>query len=280
MAETLVCPAAWERLLVCTDGSEESEGAVSQALALGRACGSRVYVLQVLEIIPEFEAVAPELRVRLVAEVRGQLAAIEARGRELGVAAETRVRHGIAVHGTILAEAEDIRPQLILMGRYGRTGLARLLMGSVTARVIGFSPVNVLVVPRGAAVAFGKILVAADGSPDSATAFREALAMAQRAGGQLLAVCVAREEGEFIEAQKVIQQLVDAANREGMSLQGSVPAGQQPDDAIVQTALRNNVDLIVMGSRGRTGLARLLMGSVTERVIGQAPCPVLVVKKG
>jgi hypothetical protein len=279
MAKGPVCPADWERLLVCTDGSEESQGAVAQALVLARACGSRVCVLQVLEIIPEFEAVAPELRGRLEEEVRGRMAALKARAQEAGVAVETRVRHGIAVHGTILAEAEDLKPQLILMGRYGRTGLARLLMGSVTARVIGYSPVDILVVPRDATVAFGKLLVAADGSPDSAAAFRAALAMAQRAGSQLLAVCAAREEGEFIEAQKIIAQLVEAANREGVPLQGSVPAGQAPDDAVVQAALRNNVDLIVMGTRGRTGLARLLMGSVAERVIGASPVPVLVVKR-
>jgi len=279
MAKTLACPAEWEKLLVCTDGSEESQGAVSQALALGRVCGSRVYVLQVLEIIPEFEAVAPELRGRLEEEIRGQMKGVEARAQEAGVVMEARVRHGISVHGTILQEVDEIQPRLILMGRYGRAGLARLLMGSVTARVIGFSPVDVLVVPRGATVAFGKILVASDGSPCSTVAFQEAVAMAQRAGSQLLGVCAAREEGEFLEAQQIVHQMVEAANREGVALQGSVPAGQQPDDAIVQTAMRNNVDLIVLGSHGRTGLKRLLMGSVTERVIGASPVPVLVVKK-
>ena len=53
----------------------------------------------------------------------------------------------------------------------------------------------------------------------------------------------------------------------------------QPDDAIVQEALRYKVDMIIMGSHGRTGVKKLLMGSVTERVIGQATCPVLVIKK-
>jgi nucleotide-binding universal stress UspA family protein len=279
MAQTLVCPGEWQRLLVCTDGSEESQGAVAQALALGRVCGSRVYVLQVLEIIPEFEAVAPELRGRLEEESQSQMEVIRAQAARMGVAVETRVRHGISVHSTILAEAEAIQPQLILMGRYGRTGLARLLMGSVTARVIGFSPVNVLVVPRGAHVSFGTLLVASDGSPCSAAAVNAALGMTQRAGSQLFAVCAAREEGELPEAQQIIRQLVETANREGVPLQGLVPSGQPPDDAIVQAAMRYRADLIILGSHGRTGMRRLLMGSVTERVIGQSPCPVLVVKE-
>ena len=52
-----------------------------------------------------------------------------------------------------------------------------------------------------------------------------------------------------------------------------------PDEEIVQEALKYKVELIILGSHGRTGLKKLLMGSVTERVIGQAPCPVLVVKQ-
>ena len=90
---------------------------------------------------------------------------------------------------------------------------------------------------------------------------------------------MAAEEGEIPRAQEIIQQMLTAANQAGLPLQTSMPQGQPPDDGIIQAAIKNEVDLIVMGSHGRTGLRRLLMGSVTERVLGQSPCPVLVVKK-
>jgi nucleotide-binding universal stress UspA family protein len=61
-------------------------------------------------------------------------------------------------------------------------------------------------------------------------------------------------------------------------MKGVNPQGVAPDTGIVQQAIKHEVDLIIVGSYGRTGLKKLLMGSVTERVIGGSPCPVLVVK--
>lgn len=276
---SLNCPGPWERLLVCTDGSEGGQHAVTQALALGRACAGKVYVLQVVKIIPEFEAVAPDLRVCLEEEIERQKAAAAAAAARQGVEMEYRILHSISPFADIVAEAEKLKPQLIIIGRYGRTSLARLFMGSIAARVIGLSPVNVLVIPREDSLAFRRLLIASDGSSYSDAALMEATAMAARAGSELLGVAVAREEGEISETREILQRMLTAANREGVSFQGISPQGLAADEGIIQVALENRVDLIIMGSHGRTGFKRLLMGSVTERVIGQTPCPVLVVKK-
>jgi len=279
MKQPAICPSHWQKLLVCTDGSSEARHAVSETLALAGACGGQAYVLRVMEIVPEFEAVAPDLRCNLEEEVRQEVQAVKAEAASLGAAVETLVRQSQLPYAAIVAAAEEIRADVIILGRSGRTALARLLMGSVTARVIGYSPVDVLVIPPEASLGFARLLVASDGSSYSEAAWKAALTLAKRGESRLFAVSAAREEGEIIEAQGIIHRLLEAANQEGIPLQGISPQGQQPDDAIVQVALRNEVNLIIMGSHGRTGLPRLLMGSVTERVIGQAPCPVLVVKK-
>jgi nucleotide-binding universal stress UspA family protein len=276
---SLNCPGPWERLLVCTDGSEGGQHAVTQALALGRACAGKVYVLQVVKIIPEVEAVAPDLRVCLEEEIERQKAAAAAAAARQGVEMEYRLLHSISPFADIVAEAEKLKPQLIIIGRYGRTSLARLFMGSIAARVIGLSPVNVLVIPREDSLAFRRLLIASDGSSYSDAALMEATAMAARAGSELLGVAVAREEGEISETREILQRMLTAANREGVSFQGISPQGLAADEGIIQVALENRVDLIIMGSHGRTGFKRLFMGSVTERVIGHTPCPVLVVKK-
>ena len=276
---SLTCPSPWEKILVCTDGSEEGQNAVAQALALGQACGSKVYVLQVVEIVPEFEAVAPDLRACLEEEIRRQKVATASEAALKGVQLEYRVLHSVSPFAVIVAEADQIQPGLIILGRYGRTALVRLAMGSVTARVIGLSPFNVLLVPQSAALSFKRLLIASDGSAYSDAALAEAIAMAARADSELLGVAVAREEGEILEAQEILHRMLTAANQAGVSFQGFSPQGLAADDGIIQTALANHVDLIIMGSHGRTGLKRLFMGSVTERVIGQTPCPVLVVKQ-
>jgi nucleotide-binding universal stress UspA family protein len=281
MKHPVICPAPWQTLMVCSDGSAEAANAVSQTLALAGACGGQVFVLRVLEIVPEFEAAVPDLRAQLERQAREDMTAIEAQAAATGAAVKTMICHSQQAYAAIIADAEKVGADVIIMGRSGRSAMSRLLMGSVTARVIGHSPLNVLVVPSGAALGFRRLLVASDGSPYSDAAWREALRLTGSAEEvQLYALCAAREEGEIIETREIIQRLLAAANQEGIALTGLSPQGQQPDDAIVQAALRNQVDLIIIGSHGRTGFHRLLLGSVAERVIGQSPCPVLVVKKG
>jgi hypothetical protein len=275
----LVCPARWGKLMVCTDGSDEGQNAVAVALELARACDSQVIAVQALHVVPEFQAVAPDLRATLGKGVRENMAAIKAAADKMGVALKTVTPEGQTPHAAIVATAEKIHPDLLIMGRCGKTALSRILMGNVTARVIGHSPVNVLVVPRGAALAFQRLLVASDGSPYSQAAWELALAMAKQANSRLIGVAVAPEEGDIIEAKAIIHRMLTAASLAGVSMKGVNPQGVAPDTGIVQQAIKNEVDLIIVGSYGRTGLKKLLMGSVTERVIGDSPCPILVVKQ-
>ena len=275
----LVCPARWGKLMVCTDGSDEGQNAVAVALELARACDSQVVAVQVLHVVPEFQAVAPDLRATLGKGVQENMAVIKAAADKLGVALKTVMPEGQTPHAAIVATAEQIRPDLIIMGRCGKTALARILMGNVTARVIGHSPTNVLVVPRGGMVGFQRILVASDGSPYSQAAWELALAMAKQAKSRLIGVAVAPEEGDIIESKAIIRRMLTAASLAGVPMKGVNPQGVAPDTGIVQQAIKNEVDLIVVGSYGRTGLKKLLMGSVTERVIGGSPCPILVVKQ-
>ena len=274
----LVCPARWGALMVCTDGSDEGQNAVAVTLELARACGSEVIAVQVVHVVPEFQAVAPDLRATLTKGVEENMAAIKAAADKLGVALKTLTPEGQTPHAAIVAAAEKLRPDLVVVGRCGKTALARILMGNVTARVIGHSPVNVLVVPRGAALAFQRILVASDGSRYSQAAWELALAMARQANSRLIGVAVAQEEGDIIESKAIMRRMLSAASLAGAPMKGVNPQGVAPDTGIVQQAIKHEADLIVLGSYGRTGLKKLLMGSVTERVIGDSPCPVLVVK--
>jgi len=274
----LVCPAPWGKVMVCTDASDEGQNAVAAALELAQACDSQVVAVQVLQIVPEFQAVVPDLRATLGKGVQENMAVIKAAADKLGVSLKTVTPQGQSPHATIVAAADEIRPDLVIMGRCGKTGLARILMGNVTARVIGHSPMNVLVVPRGGMIGFERILVASDGSPYSEAAWKLALSMAKQAKSRLIGVAVAPEEGDIIESQAIIRQMLDTSRGAGVPCKGVNPQGVAPDEGIVQQAIKNEVDLIIVGSYGRTGLKKLLMGSVTERVIGGSPCPILVVK--
>jgi nucleotide-binding universal stress UspA family protein len=275
----LVSPAKWDKLMVCTDGSTEGQNAVAVTLQLARACRSHVVVVQVL--IQEEQALGPNLRARMVEEVQKNIETIKVAAAKLQVSIQAAVPESSRSPAAILSEVEKTRPDLIIMGRRGKTAVDRLLMGSVTAQVIGNSPINVMVVPLGAMAGFQRLLVALDGSPYSQAAWKLALAMAKQARSQLISVAVARKEGDLGNAKAIIQKMFTAAKEAGMPLKwvkGISLQGVFPDVGIIQEAIRNEVDLIIMGSHGRTGLKKLLMGSTAEKVIGHAPCPVLVVK--
>jgi len=275
----LSCPiAGLERLLLSTDGSEFSEGAIREAIKIAERCSSKLYALSVIETNPEFEALAPKLVEKAGKETREHLESVKARASRVGVDCEVIVHQGEEPYHFIVEEALRRRAEMIIMGRRGRTGLKRLMMGSVTAKVIGHAPCDVLVVPRAARIEFKNILTAIDGSRYSDSVASDAIGIAKRYNGKVLAVCVASTDSEIKESKKNVDKVRLVAEKEGLTVETVCEKGT-PYEVIVNRAKEKNADLIVMGSHGRTGLKRLLMGSVTERVIGHAECAVLVVKE-
>jgi nucleotide-binding universal stress UspA family protein len=295
MAE--ICPVLnTERLLLSTDGSEFSEGAIREAIKLAKRCGSKLSVLSVVETNAEYAALAPQLIEKAEKAAKDHLAAVQARAKAEGVAIETIVREGEDSYAYVADEAVKNKSTMIIMGRRGRKGLKRLVMGSTTARVIGHAPCSVLVVPRAAQVEFKSIVVATDGSKYSAAAASEAIGIAKRNSARITAVAVVPADiavptdvdfaamqaekladQEMHAAEKNAKAVKDAAAKEGLEAKAFVMTGK-PADAVMEIAKDEKADLVVVGSHGRTGLDKLLMGSVAERVIVLAPCAVLAVK--
>src|SRR3990172_4754383 len=144
MAEQL-CPATRiEKLLVATDGSEYSEAAIREAITMAKICSSKLYILSVIETNPEYEALAPQLVEKTETETRNYLDAVKVRAAKEGVECEAIVHQGEEPYAFIVDEAKKRKVDIIVLGSHGRTGLKRLLMGSVTARVIGHAPCKVL----------------------------------------------------------------------------------------------------------------------------------------
>jgi nucleotide-binding universal stress UspA family protein len=250
----------------------------------------------VIEANPEYAAMAPQLVEKTGKAVREHLESVQARAKKEGVDCGIIAYEGEDSYKYIADEATKSKATMIVMGRRGRKGLKRLVMGSTTAWVIGHAPCSVLVVPRAAQVEFKNVLVATDGSRYSIAAASEAIGIAKLNGSKLTVIAVvpsefmpptdielAMSEREMIaekemrEAEKNAKAVKEAAQKEGVAVQAFVLSGK-PSDAIIETAKEKNADLIVLGSHGRTGIEKLLMGSVAERVIVLANSAVLVVK--
>ncbi|MCK9418259.1 MAG: universal stress protein [Nitrospirae bacterium] len=296
MAE--ICPVVnTEKLLLATDASQFSEGAIREAIRLAKRCSSKLSVLSVIETNPEYETIAPQLLEKAEKSAQEHLGSVKERAKKEGVDCTTSILEGEDSFNYISDEAAKNKVSMIIMGRRGRSGLKRLMMGSVTSRVIGHAPCNVLVVPKAAQVDFKSIVVATDGSKYSLAAASEAIGLAKQNKSELTVISVVPSElmtptdidltmthkeliadKEMHEAEKNVKSVKEAAQKEGVAVKAFVMSGR-PADAIIEIARDKNADLIVLGSHGRTGLEKLLMGSVAERVIVLSSCAVLVVKR-
>ncbi|MDH5769240.1 MAG: universal stress protein, partial [Nitrospirota bacterium] len=206
------------------------------------------------------------------------------KGSGIGVEIEKHVLEGDPAH-EIVRLADEGKFSTIIMARRGLSKIAGLFMGSVTSKVIGHAPCNVLVVPLSAKDKIENILIATDGSRYSTAAALQAIEIAKRSGANLIVTSVVpsetgvpldivqsemqREliaEEELKEAEKNVRHVKELAEKEGLNIPGLVLAGR-PYEAIVETAKQKDIDLIVIGSHGKTGFERLFMGSVAERVI-------------
>jgi nucleotide-binding universal stress UspA family protein len=268
------------KLLVCTDSSPSSPGVINAALKVGRLTGAKLCLLEVV-MSPLYPDQLPtsfeQMRTR-EQDVRVRLAPYHARAAEAGVDLEVRVRTDATAYEGILAEAEIYQPSLIVMGRKGSTRLSRLLMGSTTERVIGLSGCSVMIVPHNAVLNLEHILLAHDGSEYGEAAWREVIHLANLAKSEVIAVSVARDDRREIDCKLLLQHLEASAERHAIPLQAVFLQGR-PFEKIIATVEEERAGLVVLGSYGRTGLARFFMGSVAKQVIGAVGCPVLVVKR-
>jgi len=277
----------YNRILVAVDGSEESLHALREAFKLSSAW------VTVATVAPFYEGDlslvgVPDIHRLLQEPCDTALARAQELAREAGAVIQAVCERGVP-HERLIALAEKGTRDLIVMGPRGHGLVERVLVGSVTQRVIGFARQDVLVVPPTGAIAWDRILVATDGSPYSRMAVARALELALAYGSELYVLAVldlpARIRAEIPEAmaqllaqsEQEVSNIKALAGERQIAVQGLVREGRAYQ-VIVEVAGETGSNLIVMGSHGRTGLTRLLMGSVTERVIGLASCPVLVVK--
>jgi nucleotide-binding universal stress UspA family protein len=253
---------------------------VREAIEFAKKCASRLYVMSVLETNPEYETIGASVYQKEEEEATKYLEAVKSKASQEGVSyCETALHYDEEPCQRIVDEALERNVDMIIIGRRGRRGLMKVLMGPVASKVVSHAPCKVLVVPRAARVECRNILIATDGSEHSIAAAAEAVKIAKRCGSNMLAVSSVHSETDLEGAKAHVHDVVEMAQRDGIAVEALTPLGRS-HDVIVETAGGRGVDLIVMGTYGKGGLKKRIMGSSTEKVIGHASCAVLVVRAG
>jgi nucleotide-binding universal stress UspA family protein/uncharacterized membrane protein YfcA len=266
-----------ERIMLVSDGSEYSQGAISEAINLARRCKAQLFAFSVINT-SEFEGLIGDSMHKLQKKaVVDHLLGVRAEAEAVGVNCEILLGHGDRASSEIVDQAEASAMDVIVMGRREKADLLRVMLGNTTAEVIGQTHSDVLVVPRGTQIEGRGIVLPIDGSRYSEAAAVTVTNLIKQCQTPATVVSVAVDERLRDDARSNAQQVQQLMAEAGVEAAIDVRVGS-PDAEIVACARERGADLIVMGSHGRTGLERLLMGSVSERVIGQAECPVMVVK--
>ena len=286
-----------KKVLCPVDFSEFSAAAYDYAHSFARHYQAKLFIQHVAE--PFISVSHQFVSQPLIDQVYAQQAAdAEEKIRELSerrsldqVKYEVVVERG-GVADCILELADAEKMDLIVMGTHGKRGLDRLVMGSVTERVLRKAHCPVLAVKRRAEEMAGagadplrlrKILYCTDFNEDSPRALEYALLLGCQYQSEISLLHVVERSSETkleAERQEALQQL-KAAIPENVQTCGTVRTAVRAGKAyeqILQEAAETGSDLIVMGVRGRSAVNVALFGSTTYRVMQLGSCPVLVVR--
>lgn len=293
---------AIDKVLCPIDFSDTSHHALAHAAALARWHDAQLTMLFVYPYLPAIDLpplpLEDEERANLLARMR-DLAAIVPRD----VRVDCQVQEARLVHEAIVSQVEATETDLLVMGTHGRSGFQRLILGSVTEKVIRNVKCPTLIVPPRAPhvapdtpVQFRRILCPTDFLASSLKAFEYAIGVAEEADAQLTLLHVvemlaavgeqppvpddefARLRGASIaDARRRLSNLIPDDAQLYCTIDAVVAAGRA-DTEILCEAKQRRADLIVMGAHGRGAIDLLLFGSTTQQVVRASTCPVMIVR--
>ncbi|HET7375559.1 MAG TPA: universal stress protein [Anaerolineae bacterium] len=285
----------FSKILVPLDGSALSERAIEPALAIGRRSYSEI-ILARAPIVDLALAAAPDRHSdQLHTESYNYLSEIQ-----LSYASPYVKFHSQTIEGepanAIIQTAVEERVDLIVMSTHGYSGITRLMLGSVTEKVLRSAPCPVLAIRSTQPIR--RVLIPLDGSPLAERALPLGLELADRLGGEATLLRVVERavppnalELDWIEnglSRRLQNDLNDEASDylharlkdhtyTNCTLNSTIRIGSAAD-TILDFVDAHETDLVVMASHGRTGLSRIVYGSVTEKILRRAACSVMIVR--
>jgi nucleotide-binding universal stress UspA family protein len=292
------------RVLWATDGSKVSEEALKYAVLFAENFGSDIIGIHVIPK-PEkllFKSEFHDWTVKVEENLKSELSSLTKKLQDKGISFEGMVSKGVP-GVEILECARRENANLIVLGKSGLGLLDRLLVGSTTLRVLRESEMPVLAVKKTeveADIKIGRILVPVEISDQVNSALIFAIELARTFKAKITVLYVFRLDVYTYEVpastlvlddlikfsseelakrvEEVTQMRSGSKDETWLEIDTRVIQAINPAIAISDYAVSNEIDLIVINTHGRKGISRLILGSVTERVIQESSCAVLALK--
>lgn len=271
-------------ILLATDFRLSSQGAAEATARLATTFGSRVTALHVREEFLTWPVSPFENQARLTEQLVAQKVDLNEFLLHAGPPADT-----------VVCKAQELEVDLLVIGAGEKVRDSQLVVGPIAESILERAASPVLAVnPHGPRLAFRSILCPVDHSRVSRRALEDGIQLARALGGRLAVLSVvpdvnwltaAAETGQLSGAKleheakwvKEFDEFLAAVSFDGVEWERVIRHGT-PHEQITAAARERGADLLVMGATGRTGLVRVLLGSVTRRVLRQLPCSLLLVK--
>lgn len=287
------------KILLAIDGSPQSLYAIQALAHFGPL--DEVTLVHALEL-PDLDhpMIPPEMRDQAIQEMENTLrpkgeALLEQTQSKLpkGVGTVTRI-HQIGFPAMVILDtAKSVKPDLIMMGARGLGPIKELVLGSVSHRVLLHAPCSTLIV-KNPLPTLQHILIPIEGKEDAEYLFHYLFSLSfvtkprisvmsvwpqpQLPWPETLSQSKLLEERALAHARDMAEELAQQAEAKHFSSQAIVGLGD-PAFAILEQAKMIKPDMIMVGSHGRRGLSRFLLGSVSHSLVHQAPASVLVVRQ-
>ncbi len=291
-----------KNLLVPIDFSEYSEHAYTCALDFAQHLDAHLTLFHVEMFfhptypeegfqIDQFETEFKEHQHQIMEQIR----ALAEKAEKKGISVDYELVRGYSVAEKILEHIEENQFDLVMMGTHGRTGLKHFFLGSIAERMVRLSPIPVLTVHKECRrYPVKKILVSIDFSEYSKLAEDYAKMFSQLFKAEIVFLHVVERvvyptfypeafipvitsEPDFHD--RLLENLNAFVTKNLQSTSDKVIEEGTPSDKIIEYAENNDIDLIIMATRGLTGLEHLMVGSTAERVVRLSKTPVLTVRK-
>ena len=292
----------YDRIVIAVDGSDEARRAAGRGLQIARAFDASVTVLHVIDRKALRLAESSE-KTRLRERGQNAITEIETLASDLGLSVTAELAEGSpTVRICECARGQDA--DLIVVGRQGLTGVRRRLLGGVTEQILHRSDCPVLVVPGSdheRDTDYARVLVTTDGSENAGVAVPHAVAFGKRYDSEVhvLNVVDLQAAGGMFNAGGLEEAFLERLEARGREAADGVAdrIEESAPELAVETAVErtasfegaaagvreyvreNGIDLVVMGSHGRSNLKRQLLGSVASTVVRTVDVPVILVKR-
>ncbi|MGO8751180.1 MAG: universal stress protein [Thermoguttaceae bacterium] len=302
--------AMYHSILVPLDGSQFAEQALPPALSIANRAGATLEVVQV-HVLYAFQEPAcswspfdPTEDALFKEHEQAYLDAVVRRlEKTASVPVTSALMGGLIVDG-ILERARTKPADLIVMTTHGRGRISRFWLGSVAVELVRHGPTPILLVrpqenstDRPPEPTFRRILIPLDGSELAEQVLEPAIALGSlgdaeytliraverslipdgfRMAAERNAIEQPRLEKQRAEAQAYLDELAERLRAKALHIRTQVVVGESTAAAVLDVIRRQNIDLVAISTRGRSGFKRLLLGSVADKIVRGTVTPVLV----